>query len=79
MTLSLAQRRARLLAPVARWGFVKKFTLVHGIRRGVISMAEAKAAHALSEDELICWFKDADEHGARGLKVTRKRGEGTYA
>jgi hypothetical protein len=68
--------RAELLAPVKRWNFLAKFWLCDGIRRGVITIDEAKRAHELTDEELNRWYalylkKGAD--GLRNINITHRR------
>jgi hypothetical protein len=68
--------RTELLAPVSRWTWLAKFWLCDGIRRGTISVAEAKRSHALTDEELNRWyslFQDKGGDGLRNINKNRRR------
>lgn len=60
--------KAELLAPVARWNFLAKFWLCEGIGRGIITVAEAKLVHEITDEELNRWYALYKEKGADGLR-----------
>lgn len=67
--------RAELLALISRWTWLAKFWLCDGIRRGTISVAEAKSAHHLTDEELNRWYSLFKDRGADGLrKIQKNRG-----
>jgi transposase-like protein len=51
-----ADPRAALLAPVRRWTPKRKAALCRALSAGTITLAEAKTAHGLSDDELKAWI-----------------------
>ncbi|MGE4219469.1 MAG: DUF1153 domain-containing protein [Alphaproteobacteria bacterium] len=55
----------------SRWVVRRKAQVVHGVRSGVISLAEACRRYNLSIEEFETWERLIDEHGMRGLRVTR--------
>ena len=55
----------------SRWVVRRKAQVVHGVRAGVISLAEACRRYNLSVEEFETWERLIDEHGMRGLRVTR--------
>ena len=67
----LALKRDLVLAPVTRWTAEKKLALLRAIEAGVISLAEARAAHRLSADEIEEWRSAYRRGGARALKQVR--------
>ena len=63
--------RAELLAPVERWRPEGKARLLAGIQNGLITMADARAAHRLSADELESWWKAWRRDGMKALRITK--------
>lgn len=64
--------KAELLAPVHRWTFLAKFWLCEGIGRGIITVADAKRAHELTDEELNRWYDLYKQKGADGLRKINK-------
>lgn len=58
-------------ADTRRWVVRRKAQVVHCVRSGVISLAEACRRYSLSIEEFETWERLIDEHGMRGLRVTR--------
>jgi len=51
-----ARQRREALEPVGRWTPLRKFSLALAIRRGIVTPAQAVAAHDLSGEELGHWL-----------------------
>jgi len=66
--------REQLLAVVPRWTPGRKAQLLAGIQNGVITMAQARAAHSLSVDELELWWAAWRRAGKAGLHTTVREG-----
>jgi hypothetical protein len=63
-----------LLQPVRYWTALSKFWLCDGLRRGTITIPEAKAAHDLSLEEIVTWFNLFSSKGLNGLRnINRSR------
>jgi hypothetical protein len=60
--------REELLAPISRWPWQTKFWVCEGIRHGIITASEAKAAHGITDEEFSRWYGLYERHGATGLK-----------
>lgn len=70
----LALVAREVLAPVARWTPQKKFDLCIALKTGVVTIAAARTAHGLSDEELLLWLMAFDADGIGGLAATgRKR------
>lgn len=54
-----------------RWVTRRKAEVVAGVRAGVISLDEACRRYTLSVDEYRSWERLLDDHGIKGLRVTR--------
>lgn len=66
--------RDTLLRPVKVMGYMNKYFICDGIRRGTITFAEAMAAHSLSTEELLDWSERYKRAGIDGFrKVNRRR------
>ncbi len=63
-----AKRRAEILAPVTRWSHARKHELLMALAGGLVTEAEACAAHNLSPDELAAWRAALRRGGADALK-----------
>lgn len=54
-----------------RWVVRRKAAVVTAVRNGAITLEEACKRYNLSVEEFLSWQKMIDEHGVRGLRVTR--------
>lgn len=54
-----------------RWVIRRKAAVVEGVRTGLITLEEACRRYTLSVEEFLSWQRLIDQHGARGLRVTR--------
>lgn len=54
-----------------RWVMRRKAEVVAGVRAGAISLDEACRRYTLSVDEYRSWERLLDDHGIKGLRVTR--------
>ena len=54
-----------------RWVVRRKAVVVAAVRSGLISLEEACQRYTLSVEEFLSWQRLIDEHGVRGLRVTR--------
>lgn len=54
-----------------RWVVRRKAAVVAGVREGLISLEEACRRYTLSVEEFLSWQRLIDNHGERGLRVTR--------
>lgn len=54
-----------------RWVVRRKAAVVMGVRQGLISLEEACRRYTLSVEEFLSWQRLIEEHGERGLRVTR--------
>ncbi len=54
-----------------RWVARRKAQVVTGVRSGLISLDEACRRYALTVEEFLSWANAVDQHGVRGLRVTR--------
>jgi hypothetical protein len=66
-------RRHHLLlsSPDLHWTAHRKAEVLHRIRVGEITEAEACAIYRISGEELAGWFRRYREHGDLGLMVTK--------
>ena len=71
-------RRARVLTladlpppGTTRWVVSRKAAVVGGVKAGLLSLDEALQRYGISLDEFICWKRLIDDHGVKGLRVTR--------
>ncbi len=53
------------------WVIRRKAEVVAGVRAGLITIEEACERYSLSIEEFLCWQRLIDNHGIRGLKVTK--------
>jgi hypothetical protein len=54
-----------------RWVIRRKAQVVAGVRSGLISLEDACRRYKLSIEEFLSWQQMIDNHGMRGLRVTR--------
>ena len=54
-----------------RWVVRRKADVVEAVRQGLITLDQACAQYTLSREEFQNWERLIDEHGTRGLRVTR--------
>jgi len=54
-----------------RWVIRRKAAVVAGVRAGLLSLEEACARYRLSVEEFLSWQRMIEQHGVRGLRVTR--------
>ena len=53
----------------ARWGAVRKATVVRGVQAGLLTLDEAYVRYSISADEFAMWEGRLARHGVRGLRV----------
>ena len=53
----------------ARWGAVRKATVVRGVQAGLLTREEACVGYSISADEFAMWEGRLARHGIRGLRV----------
>jgi len=53
-----------------RWVVRRKAEVIHAVRGGLLSEAEALKKYALTKDEFNEWIADYDQYGVKGLRVT---------
>jgi Protein of unknown function (DUF1153) len=53
----------------ARWGAVRKATVVRGVQAGLLTLEEAYVRYSISADEFAMWEGRLARHGIRGLRV----------
>lgn len=58
-----------LLVPVKRWPLARKARLCAGLAAGLITRAEAKAAHGLSDQEIDAWMAACERGGKEALRI----------
>lgn len=58
-------------ANTKRWVIRRKAAVVAGVRNGVISLEDACKRYNLSVEEFLSWQRLIEDHGVRGLRVTR--------
>jgi Protein of unknown function (DUF1153) len=61
-----------LLQPIRCWTALAKFWLCDGLRRGTITITEARDAHDLSIEEILAWFNLFAADGLNGLRNIHK-------
>ena len=54
-----------------RWVVSRKAVVVAGVKSGLLSLDEALQRYGISLDEFMCWKRLLDDHGVKGLRVTR--------
>jgi hypothetical protein len=54
-----------------RWVIRRKAEVVAGVRSGLITLEDACKRYKLSIEEFLSWQRMIDNHGLRGLRVTR--------
>ena len=54
-----------------RWVVSRKAAVVAGVKAGLFSLDEALERYGISLDEFMCWKRLLDDHGVKGLRVTR--------
>lgn len=68
-----------------RWVSRRKAEVVAAVRVGLLTLEEACARYNISIEEFLSWQRLIENHGIRGLRVTRlqhyrqNRGSGDYA
>jgi Protein of unknown function (DUF1153) len=62
--------RKEALVPVRRWTPYRKFFLLEAVSRGLLTRAEAHAAHGISDEEWSQWTLDLEKFGAGALRAT---------
>lgn len=58
-------------ANTKRWVIRRKAAVVAGVRNGIISLEDACRRYNLSVEEFLSWQRLIEDHGLRGLRVTR--------
>ncbi len=53
-----------------RWHVHRKAQVVHAVRTGVLSLADACRRYQLSTEEFGSWQQSIEAHGLPGLRVT---------
>jgi Protein of unknown function (DUF1153) len=54
-----------------RWTIRRKAALIEAIRRGGITLEQARRLYALSVEEIRSWERQLERHGLHGLRATR--------
>ncbi len=54
-----------------RWVVRRKAEVVAGVRSGLISLEDACRRYRLSVEEFLSWQRLIEQHGVRGLRITR--------
>jgi hypothetical protein len=54
-----------------RWTIRRKAALIEAIRRGGITLEQARRLYALSVEEIRSWERQLERHGVHGLRATR--------
>ena len=54
-----------------RWTIRRKAALLDAIRKGGITLEEARQRYSLSIEELRSWERYFERHGLPGLRITR--------
>lgn len=54
-----------------RWVIRRKAQVVAAVRGGLLSLEEACERYSLTAEEFFSWQRSIDEHGLKGLRVTR--------
>lgn len=54
-----------------RWVSRRKAEVVAAVRAGLLTLEEACARYNISMEEFLSWQRLIDNHGVRGLRVTR--------
>ena len=54
-----------------RWVMRRKAAVVLAVRGGLLGFGEACDRYNLTAEELMSWDRAIDQHGVRGLRVTR--------
>ncbi len=54
-----------------RWSIYRKAAVVAGVCAGLITIEEACERYTLSIEEFLSWQRLIDNHGLRGLRVTK--------
>tara|TARA_R110001606_G_C15112196_1_gene621105 strand:- start:305 stop:610 length:306 start_codon:yes stop_codon:yes gene_type:complete len=79
MTMNTSTKTANLRGPIEglppantkRWVIRRKAAVVSGVRNGIISLEDACRRYNLSVEEFLSWQRLIEDHGLRGLRVTR--------
>lgn len=58
---------------VKRWVTQRKAEVVTAVRAGLLGLDEVYARYGITPEEFLSWTRRLDEHGLRGLRVTRLR------
>ncbi len=58
-------------ANTKRWVIRRKAQVVLAVRGGLLTLEEACARYALTEEEFSAWETAIDKHGLAGLRTTR--------
>ncbi len=56
---------------IRRWITRRKAEVVTAVRTGLLSLDEACVRYGITSEEFLSWQRLLDEHGLRGLRVTR--------
>ena len=54
-----------------RWTIRRKAALIEAIRRGGITLEQARRLYALTVEEIRSWERQLERHGLHGLRATR--------
>jgi len=54
-----------------RWTIRRKAALIEAIRRGGITLEQARRLYALIVEEIRSWERQLERHGLHGLRATR--------
>jgi hypothetical protein len=79
MTIDTSSKAINLRGPIdglppantKRWVIRRKAAVVAGVRNGIISLEDACRRYNLSVEEFLSWQRLIEDHGLRGLRVTR--------
>jgi hypothetical protein len=63
--------QTELPPPNTRWTFGRKGAVLDAIRRGALTVEQARERYGLSLEELDAWQCDFERHGLYGLRATR--------
>jgi hypothetical protein len=66
-------RRDALLSPAQRWAFPRKLRLCAGLAAGLITRAEVKRAHGLTDQEIDAWMAAYVRGGAAEMRIYAPR------
>lgn len=69
--LGVSDHTPALPSPRQRWTVQHKAAVIEAVRRGRVTIEEARQIYYLSVEELVAWERDVARYGIPGLRATQ--------